>query len=272
MSGRRSRCQHLRRFSAIHRRERSSTPPCLVEYVPYQPYLVAPGKLTVQKSPDFEMTSSQFTVPATMLAAQIERWPIAGSFTISRGAKTEAVTVVAEVQPRRPYRARRMRALSALWRDPGSDAGRPAGDAGAAARRPRPRGLAGRHARGRRPQRAGLRAAGPRGQEPAASAIWDLLGRPAPRPCITAYTISLGTPEAMAAATAKAAHRPLLKIKLGGDGDGARIAAVRKAAPESELIVDANEAWTAAQSRAESRRLRRGRRHAGGAAAPRRPG
>ena len=67
---------------------------------------------------------------------------------------------------------------------------------------------------------------------------------PAPRACTTAYTISLGTPEAMAAATAKAAHRPLLKIKLGGDGDAARIAAVRKAAPKSELIVDANEAWT----------------------------
>jgi L-alanine-DL-glutamate epimerase-like enolase superfamily enzyme len=49
----------------------------------------------------------------------------------------------------------------------------------------------------------------------------------------------------MAAATAQAAHRPLLKIKLGGDGDGRRIAAVRKAAPRSELIVDANEAWTA---------------------------
>ena len=74
--------------------------------------------------------------------------------------------------------------------------------------------------------------------------VWDLLGRPAPRACITAYTISLGSPEAMAAATAKAAHRPLLKIKLGGDGDGERIAAVRKAAPKSELIVDANEAWT----------------------------
>jgi L-alanine-DL-glutamate epimerase-like enolase superfamily enzyme len=48
----------------------------------------------------------------------------------------------------------------------------------------------------------------------------------------------------MAAATVKAAQRPLLKIKLGGDGDGMRIAAVRKAAPQSELIVDANEAWT----------------------------
>jgi L-alanine-DL-glutamate epimerase-like enolase superfamily enzyme len=49
----------------------------------------------------------------------------------------------------------------------------------------------------------------------------------------------------MAAATARAAHRPLLKIKLGGDGDGKRIAAVREAAAKSELIVDANEAWTA---------------------------
>jgi L-alanine-DL-glutamate epimerase-like enolase superfamily enzyme len=74
--------------------------------------------------------------------------------------------------------------------------------------------------------------------------IWTRLGRTAPRPCTTAFTISLGTPEAMASATAKAARRPLLKIKLGGDGDDARIAAVRKAAPESELIVDANEAWT----------------------------
>jgi L-alanine-DL-glutamate epimerase-like enolase superfamily enzyme len=74
--------------------------------------------------------------------------------------------------------------------------------------------------------------------------VWDMLGRPAPRACTTAYTISLGTPEAMAEATARAAHRSLLKIKLGGDGDDARIAAVRKAAPQSELIVDANEAWT----------------------------
>jgi L-alanine-DL-glutamate epimerase-like enolase superfamily enzyme len=74
--------------------------------------------------------------------------------------------------------------------------------------------------------------------------VWDMLQRPAPRACTTAYTISLGTPEAMASATAKAAYRPLLKIKLGSDDDISRIVAVRKAAPESELIVDANEAWT----------------------------
>ncbi|MDU6751091.1 MAG: N-acetyl-D-Glu racemase DgcA, partial [Bradyrhizobium sp.] len=76
--------------------------------------------------------------------------------------------------------------------------------------------------------------------------IWDLLGRPAPEPCVTAYTISLGAPEVMAKAAAKAAHRPLLKIKLGGDGDPARIAAVRAAAPQSQLIVDANESWNEA--------------------------
>jgi L-alanine-DL-glutamate epimerase-like enolase superfamily enzyme len=76
--------------------------------------------------------------------------------------------------------------------------------------------------------------------------IWELLGRRAPQPCVTAYTISLGTPQSMAAAAAKVAHRPLLKVKLGGAGDPARIAAVRDAVPQSQLIVDANEAWTEA--------------------------
>ncbi len=97
--------------------------------------------------------------------------------------------------------------------------------------------------------------------------VWDLLKRGAPKPLTTAYTISLGTADAMAEATAKAAHRPLLKIKLGGDGDEARIGAVRKAAPDSELIVDANESWTERQPRPQSRRLRGRGRHAGRAAA-----
>jgi L-alanine-DL-glutamate epimerase-like enolase superfamily enzyme len=66
----------------------------------------------------------------------------------------------------------------------------------------------------------------------------------APRPLTTAYTISLGTPDEMAAAAAKVAGRALLKIKLGGRGDAERLAAVRRAAPGATLIVDANEAWT----------------------------
>ena len=71
----------------------------------------------------------------------------------------------------------------------------------------------------------------------------DLAGIAALKPVTTAYTISVGTPETMAEKTALAAHRPLLKVKLSGSGDDERIEAVRKAAPDSTLIVDANEAW-----------------------------
>ncbi len=184
------------------------------------------------------MTSS----PSRKLAVSIERWPIAGAFTISRGAKTEAVTVVATVSqgghigrgecvPYPRYGETPEATLAALE----------------AMQEPVAGGL----------DRVRLQVAMPAGAARNAldcalldleakssdRRIWSLLGRPAPRPCTTAFTISLGTPEAMAAATARAARRPLLKIKLGGYGDDARIAAVRKAAPESELIVDANEAW-----------------------------
>jgi L-alanine-DL-glutamate epimerase-like enolase superfamily enzyme len=188
------------------------------------------------------MTSSQSPL---LLAARIERWPIAGAFTISRGAKTEAITVLAEVSqgghtgrgecvPYARYGETPEATLAAL--------------------------LSMREALGTGLGRQALQGALPPGA--ARNALdcalidleakiggrraWELLRRPAPRPCTTAFTISLGTPKAMAAATAKAAHRPLLKIKLGGNADGKRIAAVRKEAPESELIVDANEAWTPA--------------------------
>lgn len=74
--------------------------------------------------------------------------------------------------------------------------------------------------------------------------VWTRAGLPAPADAVTAYTLSLGTPETMQEAAQKAAHRPLLKVKLGGAGDPERIAAVRQGAPNSTLIVDANEAWT----------------------------
>lgn len=75
--------------------------------------------------------------------------------------------------------------------------------------------------------------------------VWDLLGVPAPIPEITAYTLSLDTPDAMQAQAAKHAARPLLKIKLGTPDDMARLEAVRRGAPKSRIIVDANEGWTA---------------------------
>lgn len=186
------------------------------------------------------MTSSKVPV----LAARIERFPIAGSFTISRGAKTEAVTVVAELSrdgltgrgecvPYPRYGETPEATLAAIQAM--QDAVRHGLDRQALQAAMKPG--AARNALDcafidLEARTAGLRA-------------WSLLGRPAPAERTTAFTISLGTPEAMAAA-AKAAHRPLLKIKLGGDGDPERIAAVRKAAPGSELIVDANESWTEA--------------------------
>jgi L-alanine-DL-glutamate epimerase-like enolase superfamily enzyme len=191
------------------------------------------------------MTSDRQPAPSAILAARIERWPIAGSFTISRGAKTEAVTVVAEVSqggftgrgecvPYPRYGETPEATLAALQAMQGAISagldrkGLQATMLPGAARNALDCALMDLEAK-----TAGVR-------------VWNLLGRPAPKPCTTAFTISLGSPEAMAAAIERAAHRPLLKIKLGGDGDGARIAAVRKAAPGSELIVDANEAWTAA--------------------------
>ena len=187
-------------------------------------------------------------LPSLTLAARIELWPIAGGFTISRGAKTEAVVIVAEV--------------SRQNRDGKAIVGRgecvPYGRYGETPEGTLEAIQAMREALGGGLDRQALQAQMPAGAarnaldcalwdleaRVAEKRIWEVLGLPAPRPLTTAYTISLGTPESMAEATARAAHRPLLKIKLGGDGDEARIAAVRKAAPEAELIVDANEAWT----------------------------
>lgn len=75
--------------------------------------------------------------------------------------------------------------------------------------------------------------------------VWNLLKLPAPRPEITAYTLSLDTPAAMQMQAAQNAARPLLKVKLGTPDDMARLEAVRLGAPDSCIIVDANEGWSA---------------------------
>jgi L-alanine-DL-glutamate epimerase-like enolase superfamily enzyme len=179
-----------------------------------------------------------------VLTVRTERWPIAGAFTIARGAKTEAQVVVAEITdgamtgrgecvPYARYGETVEGAVAAI------DSMRSVLD----------RGL----------DRSALQSAMPAGAARNAldCAFWDLeakttgrpvhvvAGLPQPHALVTAYTISLGTPEAMAEATRRAAARKLLKIKLGGEGDQARIAAVRAVAPNAELIVDANEAWRA---------------------------
>ena len=179
-----------------------------------------------------------------------ERWPIAGSFAISRGAKTEAAVVVAELSDGSGPGAARGRGECV----PYARYGESIESVMAAIEAMRAQLAAGL-------DRAGLQTAMKAGAARNAldCAFWDLeakrAGKPvhelaglsAPHPLTTAFTISLADPSAMAIATTKAAGRALLKIKLGGDdangGDPARIAAVRAAAPTATLIVDANEGW-----------------------------
>ncbi|MBO0753629.1 MAG: dipeptide epimerase [Bradyrhizobiaceae bacterium] len=171
-----------------------------------------------------------------------ERWPIAGTFTISRGSKTAAEVVVAELTDG---------AFTGRGEcTPYPRYGETVADVAAAIA-----GCADAIARGL--DRAALqRALRPGAARNALDCAFidleakqsgrpahEVLGIAAPRPRITAYTISFGEPGEMARAAAAAAARPLLKVKLGGDGDIERIAAVRRAAPAAELIVDANEGW-----------------------------
>lgn len=185
--------------------------------------------------------------PGATLTVAIERWPVAGAFTIARGSRTEAVVVVATLQDR-AFRGRGECVPYARY-------GESVESVVAAIeelREPLARGL----------DRDGLQRAMPPGAARNAldCALWDLEAKrravPAhvlaglpwpPRPLTTAYTISLGSPDAMAEAAARAAARPLLKVKLGGSDDPARIRAVRAAAPKAELIVDGNEGWDPAR-------------------------
>jgi L-alanine-DL-glutamate epimerase-like enolase superfamily enzyme len=178
------------------------------------------------------------------LKAGVERFPIRGRFTISRGAKHEAVVVVATISDGShqgrgecvPY-ARYGESVEGVAK--AIEACAPAIAAGL--------------------DRTGLQALLPPGAARNAldCALWDLeakitgrsaaeLAGVAPLHAVeTAFTISLASPEEMAARARDAARYPLLKLKLGGDGDEARLAAIRDAVPKARLIADANEAWRA---------------------------
>lgn len=177
-----------------------------------------------------------------VISVDAERFPIAGVFTIARGSKTEAEVITCTIRdgnhtgrgecvPYRRYGETNEGVVAAI------EAMRAALESGL--------------------DRTQLQTAMSAGAARNAvdCALWDLeakiTGTPvarmlqiSPVALETAYTLSLAEPAAMAAQARANASRPLLKVKLGGENDAARIRAVRDAAPDSRLILDANEGWT----------------------------
>ncbi|MDX2264049.1 MAG: N-acetyl-D-Glu racemase DgcA [Hyphomicrobiales bacterium] len=179
------------------------------------------------------------------LKIETEIWPLKRAFVISRGAKTAAHVVAVSLE-----------AGGVVGRAecvPYARYGETVAGVAAAIKAMRGDLAAGM-------TRAALQSAMPAGAARNAldCVLWDVelkraraQGREteALAPVTTAFTISLGDPDDMAAQARASAHLPLLKVKLGGAGDEERIAAVREAAPHARLIVDANESWTAATVR-----------------------
>jgi len=178
-----------------------------------------------------------------VLSVAEERFPIAGSFTISRGSKTEAEVIVCTVSQNLkagrgecvPYR-RYGETMESVRDDIEAASAAIAGGIGRDALLASMKPGAARNA--------------------VDCALWDLeakltgvsvaerLAIATARPLETAFTLSLASADAMAAQARANASRPLLKVKIGGEGDIGRIRAVRDAAPLSRLILDANEGWT----------------------------
>jgi len=175
------------------------------------------------------------------LSVTIERFPLKVPFVISRGAKTDAVVVAVtlsdgtstgrgECTPYARYGETPESVVAAI-----EDAARTPGVLGS---------------------REALNASLPAGAARNAldCALWDLEAKATGKSVAdligvtqsafeTCFTLSLDTPEAMARAAREASTHKLLKLKLGGDGDMDRMAAVRQARPEARLVADANEAW-----------------------------
>lgn len=180
---------------------------------------------------------------ARHLEATIEAFPIAGSFTISRGSKTQADVIVCTISedglsgrgecvPYRRYGETMDSVMAEIM----------------AVTKAIEAGL----------MRDGLQSA----MNPGAArnaidcALWDLeakrsqrpvgtvIGASSREPIVTAFTLSIAEPEAMGADALKNRERPLLKIKLGTEDDESRMRSVRDSAPDARIIVDANEGWT----------------------------
>jgi len=177
------------------------------------------------------------------LTIRHESWPIAGTFTISRGSKTSAEVVVVEISdgkanghgecvPYARYGESIEGVIAAIEQhrvalEDGADR--------AAVQKLLAPGAA---------RNAVDCALWDLEAKLAGKPVWKLAGLKQPRDLMTAYTLSLAAPDEMALAAAKNLHRPLLKLKLSGADDLDRVRAVSRAAPQSKLIIDANEGWS----------------------------
>lgn len=194
------------------------------------------------------------------ISAVVERWPVAGQFIISRGAKTFVDVLVVAVSDGRHTG---MGEGTAIYYH---------GESAESCLAQVEKVIAALETLGAQEARLAVQSLLPPGAARNAfdCALWDLeakaAGKPlwqlaglaeAPKPLQTAFTISLGEPTTMEADAAKAAARGfgLLKLKLTGEGDRQRVAAVRKGAPDARLIVDANESWAALDIAAEAAAL-----------------
>lgn len=188
------------------------------------------------------------------VAAKIERWPVDGAFTISRGAKTYVDVVVCEISD--GVHCSFGEATPIYYE--GETAEKCVDEIIAFSKshdhftrldlaRAMPRGAA----------RNALDAAlwDLHVQETGEN-LWQLSGLPQPIALTTAFTISLGHPSKMERDARAAANKhPMLKLKLSGEQDLERVAAVRRGAPNARLIVDANESWNDLDIAAEATAL-----------------
>jgi L-alanine-DL-glutamate epimerase-like enolase superfamily enzyme len=178
------------------------------------------------------------------LEIYLEEWPIRGTFTISRGSRTKAEIIVVELSEGThlgrgecvPY-ARYGESLESVRRQIEELAGAITS------------GLSREDLQDALPAGAARNALDcamwDLDAKRAGKSVWELAGLPAPGPLTSAYTLSLDSPSVMRDAACDNAARPLLKLKLAGPDDLARVEAVRSGAPDAAIIVDANEGWTA---------------------------
>jgi L-Ala-D/L-Glu epimerase len=177
------------------------------------------------------------------ISFSVEHWPIAGTFAIARGAKTEAVIVLVTISNGVCNGRGEAVPYARYGETPESVCAQIAGV---------------KNQLEQNPERMLLSQLLPAGAarnaldcalwdldaKTSGIPVWKLTGVKKPKPVETAYTISLATPDIMFEKALAAAHRPILKIKLGTADDMARLDAVRAGAPAAKIIVDANEGWT----------------------------